>query len=78
MPCNHVKLPDGGHAIVCSPKPRKRKCAYCSKPAPYLCDHKENGVRCDKPICNDHARSMGDNLDWCKIHKPAPQGVLAF
>lgn len=79
MPCNHVRLPNGAHAIVCTPKRKRRRCSYCQKPAPYLCDHKEGGARCDKPICGDHARSMGNDVDWCKAHPlKQPQGVLSF
>jgi hypothetical protein len=81
MPCNTVQLPGGGTAIVCSrgPKRKRTKCFYCAKPAPYLCDHKEGGARCDRPICGDHAVSKGSDIDWCKIHPmKQPQGVLAF
>jgi hypothetical protein len=78
MPCHHVNLPNGARAIVCTPKVRKKKCYYCSKPAPYLCDHKAGGARCDRPICNDHAVAKGDNIDWCRKHLEEPQGVLSF
>lgn len=80
MPCTPVKLPGGGTAIVCSrTRTKRRKCYYCSKPAPFLCDHKQGGARCDRPICGDHARALGNDVDWCKEHPlKQPQGVLSF
>ena len=69
MPCEHFKLPDGIAGIMCSRHKPQRKCA-CGKPATRLCDFVVNrlGDTCDRPVCTDHATSVGPDLDHCPEH----------
>lgn len=72
MPCDHVTLPDGTHAIVCSSGPRKR-CA-CGQPATRLCDWKMPERRsgtCDAPICASCSTSPAPEKDLCPTHAAA-------
>ncbi len=73
MPCDFVKLPGGGTAIVCSRGHAVRrfsqKCAYCQNESSLLCDFKVGeGKTCDKPICKRCSVHVGENLDHCRIH----------
>lgn len=85
MTCEHVKMPGGITAIVCSRGRRGKKpkaCAFCGKPSSLLCDFKRRapeisgGVQrlvdktCDKPLCVACAVSVGEDLDHCPDHKP--------
>ncbi|SEI69487.1 hypothetical protein SAMN05518849_101585 [Sphingobium sp. AP50] len=69
MPCQHVRLPTGGTAIVCS-SGRRPQCA-CGQPAPLLCDWKVPARRsgtCDAPICRACAISPAPDKDLCPAH----------
>lgn len=69
MACEHVLLPGGGHAIVCSRGPRER-CA-CGRPATLLCDWKVPANRsgtCDAPICASCTTSPAPEKDLCARH----------
>lgn len=66
MTCERVTLPDGGAAIVCSSR-RRRRCA-CGAPATLLCDWKVPGRRtgtCDAPLRErfDYVIAGGDGAD---------------
>lgn len=71
MTCEHVTLPDGGRAIVCSSR-RRARCA-CGRPAPLLCDWKISGRRgtCDAPLCNRCTTSPAPDNDLCPAHAEA-------
>lgn len=72
MPCTVIPLADG-YAIACSRgrQPRKR-CKYCSKTAPYLCDFATvPGPTCDAPLCSDHRNRRPGGLDLCEDHRTA-------
>lgn len=44
-------------------------CCICGRPSDYLCDYPiGNGKTCDLPLCDHHANTMGDNVDFCPIH----------
>jgi hypothetical protein len=72
--CRGVKLPGGGSAIVCGPRGRTQKCAYCAKSSVALCDAvvgKTLGgadITCDRPLCKDHARHVEPDEDFCPNH----------
>ena len=72
MPCNFVKLPDGGHAIACARGRQTKFCVTCGKAHQVLCDYPvtRNGKpgTCDRPCCRQHAVSVGDNRDYCLAH----------
>ena len=76
MPCNPVKLPGGGTAIVCSGRGRRPKpCAYCGRPSSRLCDFpvtKDRGVKgtCDAPLCERCTARIAGDGDLCRAHAP--------
>ena len=70
MTCEHVQLPGGGSAIVCSSN-RRPKCSGCGKPARQLCDWKTPGVRngtCDAPVCERCSTKPAEGKDLCPAH----------
>lgn len=72
MTCEHVTLPDGGRAIVCSSHKRKR--CQCGRPGTLLCDWKVPSKRsgtCDAPICNQCTTSPAADKDLCPEHAAA-------
>jgi hypothetical protein len=72
MICQHVTLPDGGTAIICSGGKRQR--CKCGRPATLLCDWKvpkrQSGT-CDAPICASCATSPAPGKDLCPTHAAA-------
>lgn len=72
MPCNFVKLPNGGHAIVCPSRGKSKPCVTCGKAHQVLCDYPvtRDGKpgTCDRPCCRQHAVSVGPNRDYCLAH----------
>lgn len=76
MVCEHVALPDGGHAIVCS---SRKRCA-CGRPATLLCDwivpNRKSGT-CDTPLCRCCTMSPAKDKDLCPTHWQAYQVWLA-
>ena len=71
MPCEIIKTPGGGTIIACRRGERRRRCHYCSNPAPYLCDFFGPITKktCDRPICEDHRDRISSSVDWCKLHR---------
>lgn len=72
MICQHVTLPDGGTAIVCSGGKRQR--CQCGRPATLLCDWKVPERRsgtCDQPICTTCTTSPAPDKDLCPTHAEA-------
>lgn len=75
MPCEWIKLPGGGVAHVRYAKPPLKKCQWCQRLSTKLCDfvvsppeqvtHRRT---CDARMCEDHAKSVGANLDYCPDH----------
>lgn len=73
MPCTWFVSGEGKNRVIgvmCSHgHHEKRKCAFCGKPADYLCDYPiGDGKTCDKPICKKCKTIVGDNLDYCPTH----------
>lgn len=72
MTCEHVTLPNGARAIVCSSRRRSR--CKCGRPAKLLCDWKMAGKRsgtCDAPICATCTTSPAPDKDFCPTHAQA-------
>jgi len=72
MTCEHVTLPDGARAIVCSSS-RAKRCA-CGRRATLLCDWKVPGRKsgtCDTPICAACTTSPAPQKDLCPEHAQA-------
>jgi hypothetical protein len=76
MPCEWVKPPNGGVAIVklSGRRRRKQKCgeAGCTNEAQYQCDGKVkrgwSEKTCDAWICEDHRFPAGEDIDYCPRH----------
>jgi hypothetical protein len=67
--CDHVPLPGGGTAIVCSSSRRQR--CKCGRPATLLCDWKvktKKSGTCDAPICAICTTSPAPDKDLCPTH----------
>lgn len=75
MTCETFRFPDGGVAIICSPRQRRRKCsvAGCTEAGTRQCDYRlGSGRDCDKHLCAGHAVKMGDDVDFCPDHPRQP------
>lgn len=84
MPCETVRLPGGGVAIVCSRGRQKvRMCEVCSeRQATLLCDYPVgHGKTCDKAMCESCTTRpqqvlpletvgsiIGETFDYCPEH----------
>lgn len=79
MSCDHIKVPGGGVAIVCSRGRRQQRCRWCvSRPGKFLCDWKVGpGKTCDKPICSEHAQEVASNKHLCPEHQKTYTAWLA-
>lgn len=72
MHCTRVKLPNGTQAIVCSGRPRRRKCIRCGGTATLQCDGIISGLpieTCDAHICAECSTPDGP-LEYCREHAP--------
>lgn len=74
MPCRPIKTPEGFTAIVCGPRGRRRRCAYCSSEADRLCDfpvtRNSKPGTCDRPICSRCSWRISGDRDLCREHTP--------
>lgn len=71
MACEIRKSKDGQFiAVVCSRGVKRvPKCRWCDKQSTKLCDYPISKMRtCDAPVCDDHAKHQGQNLDTCPEH----------
>lgn len=78
MTCDHVTVPGGARAIVCSSR-RRQRCG-CGRNATLLCDWKvpaKKSGTCDKPLCDRctaHPEANGRvnfDKDLCPAHAEA-------
>lgn len=70
MGCEIRKGADGSIVTMCGPGVGRRVCKYCSRPGSKLCDFKTSpGQTCDARLCGQCSRSIGPDLDHCKIHQ---------
>ena len=81
MHCQGVKLPGGGTAIVCGPKPRAKKCSVCHRDTrePRLCDFPMQAAKtCDVVLCPACAVRKEPDVDYCPRHASmlTPEGRL--
>lgn len=73
MPCDHVELPGGGVAIVCS-RGRRAKAwrCFCGLAGGIQCDWKVGGGKtCDAHLCPDHAKEVAPEKHLCPTHQEA-------
>ena len=78
MSCEHIQLPNGGVAIICGMRGRRKFCA-CGRACAFECDwkvrEKKSGT-CDAPICAQHAKQVGPDKHLCPLHQKAYEGWL--
>lgn len=74
MPCQTVRMPGGGAAIVCSRTKPKRRCG-CGKPATRECDwivgqktFTGPARTCDAPLCASCTHEPAPEKDLCPVH----------
>lgn len=73
--CEYVELHNGGKALVRFAGKEPAKCRWCAKRSTKLCDfdishpsqvtHRKT---CDAPMCDEHAKSVGIDKDYCPQH----------
>ncbi len=71
MTCHPFQLPNGVSGFICTRGrgSRPAKCFYCRAPHSRLCDAPiAPGKTCDRKLCEQHAHSIGANLDMCPDH----------
>lgn len=72
MPCDHVDLPGGGHAIICGRRAPVKRCVHCGRPSSRLCDYPLTGAKagktCDRPICAGCTTHIPPDTDYCRTH----------
>lgn len=67
MVCSTLKIGETV-AIVCGPRARRKRCA-CGETGRFLCDWKiGKGRTCDKPLCKEHAKQVGEDKHICPKH----------
>lgn len=69
MPCDDLKLPGGGVAIVCTRGRKPKPCGLCPQPHRFLCDWKVESGTCDKPLCAEHATQVASDKHLCPEHQ---------
>lgn len=71
MPCYPFKSEDGKSSgwICTRGRSRPRHCT-CGRESAFLCDYPLRARDCDAPICAEHARKVGQEIDYCPKHAP--------
>lgn len=70
MGCDHIKVPGGGAAIVCTRAVRRHKCCACHLAGGFQCDWKLSETKtCDRFICPEHALKVAPNKHLCPEHQ---------
>jgi hypothetical protein len=83
MPCKHVALSDGTHALVRVAAKRPRTCSVCRrKTADFrLCDYRlgvasAKPKTCDAVLCKACAHHIEPDTDYCPVHAAAVKNRL--
>lgn len=73
MTCTPINIPGVGRGFVCTrgPRPKRKPCSGCGRPADLLCDWKVPGGTCDKPVCDLCTTSPAPDKDLCPTHAAA-------
>lgn len=74
MPCRTVAIPGGGHAIVCGPRPPRKRCSVCGNlGATRQCDWKLKPPpkTCDAWLCERCTHEPAPEKDLCPEHAKA-------
>lgn len=70
MKCQHIDLPGGGHAIICSDG-RTPKCKFCGAKSTKQCDFADSSRltgTCDAYMCNRCSMPIAHEKDYCPNH----------
>jgi hypothetical protein len=77
MRCEVVQTPLGV-GFICGPGRSRAmpRCRWCSAASTRLCDFQGPRAKrtCDAPMCDLHARRVGDELDHCPLHAAPAAG----
>jgi hypothetical protein len=66
--CESVTV-DGHTFTVCGMRRSRQRCKDCSNTATKLCDYPlSDGKTCSRPMCDHHAATVGEGLDYCLPH----------
>lgn len=81
MPCEAVKLPGGGYAMINRPNRPARPCSVCKRKVreAKLCDFPVGkGKTCDAALCEACATHKEPDTDYCPTHARmlTPEGRL--
>ena len=70
MACRTQKMPNGGVMWMCGDAFNDTPvCRVCGHIADRLCDYPVgNDKTCDSALCQEHARNIKGNLDYCPEH----------
>lgn len=64
-----IDMGDGGYAIICGPRSRKKYCDWCRGESHFLCDYEiDKGRTCDAKMCHVHATRVSAGKDYCPNH----------
>ena len=70
MPCSWIRLPNGTIVHIRHSNPRRRRCRFCSQWSTQLCDFPMgNGKTCGSPCCAQHSVRIGEDQDYCELHR---------
>lgn len=72
MGCNHILIKDEsgkliGTGFICT-SGRTKRCRWCDQSRTKLCDFPNGKKTCDAPMCDAHAKNVGNNRDYCPDH----------
>jgi len=67
VPCKPIKVGEITGIVCTRSRRRRRPCRWCDALATRLCDRVKPGRSrpCNAPMCDQHATSVGDDLDHC-------------
>lgn len=81
MTCYVFREPDGAIGFMCGDLGPHCNEPGCGAPGDNLCDSPMGkGKTCDLPLCDEHAREVGENRHFCPVHhhmwqaQTAPKG----
>ena len=67
MPCYMGHNKQGGRFFICGDL--GPHCSYCGDVGELLCDYPVgNEKTCDRPVCENHATEVADNIHYCHSH----------
>lgn len=81
MSCDRLDTGNGVHATICNRGKKRPYCSVpgCDRPAGRQCDFpipKKKSGTCDANLCQTHAATQGEELDYCPPHAARGQGSL--